>query len=170
MSLDKIQLPHFLYHSIFKNNLVLSQVKDTVNFSEEKSRLNFLGSNEKKIIFIGKDNQNKFLGDAQMKFLNDLLNACGLTMADIAFLNFSEKNAFTYRDLTEQLNPKKVLIFGVTPKELDLPFTIPFFQVQNFYDQVYLISPALEEIQLNKELKKELWNGCQKIFNIQKPK
>jgi len=170
MSLDKIQLPGFLYPSIFKNNLVVIQSKNTFKPSKKESKINFLGGNEKKIIFIGKDNQNKFLGDNQMKFLNDLLNACYLTMADIAFLNFRENNAFTYQDLTEQLSPKKVLIFGVTTHELDLPFTIPFFQVQNFHDQVYLISPPLEEIQLDKELKKQLWNCFQKIFNIQKQK
>ncbi|HSQ44143.1 MAG TPA: hypothetical protein VLM16_04050 [Ginsengibacter sp.] len=170
MSLDNIQLPAFLYQSIFKNNLVLLQSKNTIKSSKKESKLSFLGGNEKKIIFIGKDNRNKFLGDDQMKFLNDLLNACHLTMADIAFLNYREKYAFTYNDLTEQLSPKKVLIFGVSSRELDLPFEIPFFQVQNFHEQIYLISPALEEIQLNKELKKQLWNCFQKIFNIQKQK
>lgn len=170
MSLDKIQLPAFLYQSIFKKNLVVIKSENTVKPSKKESKINFLGGNEKKIIFIGKDDKNKFLGDNQMKFLNDLLNACHLTMADIAFLNFRENNAFSYNDLTEQLSPKKILIFGVTAKELDLPFAIPFFQVQNFHEHVYLISPSLEEIQLNKELKKQLWNCFQKIFNIQKQK
>lgn len=170
MSLDNIQLAGFLYPSIFKNNLVVIQSKNTVKTLKKESKINFLGGNEKKIIFIGKDNQNKFLGDNQMKFLNDLLSACHLTMADIAFLNFRENNNLTYHDLTEQLSPKKVLIFGVTAKELDLPFAIPFFQVQNFHEQVYLISPPLEEIQHSKELKKQLWNCFQKIFNIQKQK
>jgi hypothetical protein len=170
MSLDKIQLPGFLYQSIFKNNLVIIKSKSTDKSSKKESKINFLGGNEKKIIFIGKDNQNKFLGDDQMKFLNDLLNACSLNMADIAFLNFRENNAFTYHDVTGQLSPKKILIFGVTTKELDLPFAIPFFQVQNFRDQLYMISPSLEEVQLNKELKKQLWNCFQKIFNIQKQK
>jgi hypothetical protein len=170
MSLDKIQLPGFLYQSIFKNNLVVTKSENTDKSLKKESKINFLGGNEKKIIFIGKDDQNKFLGDNQMKFLNDLLNECYLTMADIAFLNFRENNAFTYHDITEQLSPKKNLIFGVTAKELDLPFAIPFFQVQNFHNQVYMISPSLEEIQLNKELKKQLWNCFQKIFNIQKQK
>ena len=170
MSLDKIQLPGFLYQSIFKNNLVVIKSESTDKSLRKESKINFLGGNEKKIIFIGKDNQNKFLGDDQMKFLNDLLNACHLNMADIAFLNFRENNAFTYHDITEQLSPKKILIFGVTTKELDLPFTIPFFQVQNFHDQVYVIGPSLEQIQLDKELKKQLWNCFQKIFNIQKQK
>jgi hypothetical protein len=170
MSLDKIQLPGFLYQSIFKNNLVVIKPEHTTKSLNKESKINFLGGNEKKIIFIGKDNQNKFLGNNQMKFLNDLLNACDLTMADIAFLNFRETNAFSYDEVTEQLHPKKILIFGVSTNELGLPFAIPFFQVQTFHEQVYMIGPALEEIQLNKELKKQLWNCFQKIFNIQKTK
>jgi hypothetical protein len=169
MSLDKIQLPRFLYQSIFKNNLVILKSESAAISLNKKSKINFLGGNDKKIVFVGKDDKNTFLADDQMKFLNDLLNACDLTMADIAFLNF-RKNTFTYLDITEQLSPKKILIFGVTPQELDLPFEIPFFQVQNFHDQLYMISPSLEEIKLNKELKKRLWNCFQKIFNIQKQK
>jgi len=169
MSLDKIQLPGFLYQPIFKNNLVITQSTAGADSLKKGSKeINFLGGNEKKIVFIGKDDQNKFLGDNQMKFLNDLLNACNFTMADIAFLNFRESDTFRYSDLTDQFHPKKVLIFGVSAKELDLPFEIPFFQVQNFNDQVYMFSPPLGEIQINKELKKQLWNCLQKIFNIQK--
>jgi hypothetical protein len=170
MSLDKIQLPCFLYQSIFRNNLVVIKSENGNNSLKKKSKLNFLGGNEKKIVFIGKDNQNKFLGDGEMKFLNDLLSACNLTMGDIAFLNFCENNAFAYQAITEQLHPKQVLIFGVTPQELDLPFAIPFFQVQNFNEQLYVIAPSFKDIQLNKELKKQLWNCFQKIFNIQKKK
>ena len=170
MSLDKIQLPVFLYQSIFKNNLVIIKSENTDKSLKKESKISFLGGNKKKIIFIGKDNHNKFLGDNQMKFLNDLLDACYLTMADISFLNFRDNNTFTYLDITEQLCPKKILIFGVTQKELDLPFEIPFFQVQNFNAQVYVICPSLEEIRLNKDLKKQLWNCFQKIFNIQKQK
>lgn len=168
MSLDKIQLPVFLYDQLFKKNLVLTKSDIAPNSSKKESKkLNFLGGNEKKIVFIGNDDQNKFLGNNQMKFLNDLLNACSLTMADIAFLNFREATAFTYLDVNDQLHPEKILIFGVSAKELDLPFEIPFFQVQNFHDHLYMFSPPLAEIQLEKELKKRLWACFQKIFNIQ---
>jgi len=171
MSLDKLQLPGFLYGSLFKKNLVI--IKSCVqpdSLKKESKRINFLGGNKKKIVFIGNDGQNKFLGDDQMKFLNDLLNACNLTMADIAFVNFRESSGFSYPDISDQFHPDKILMFGVSAKELDLPFEIPFFQLQNFQDQQYIISPSLAEIQSNKELKKQLWACLQKIFNIQKQK
>ena len=170
MSLNNIQLPGFLYQKMFKNNLVdLKQDKERKGLKKE-SEFNFLGGNEKKIIFLSRDSQNKYLADPQMKFLNDLLAACQLTTADIAFVNFFQNNTITYRELISQLNPKKILLFGVTALELDLPFAIPFFQIQNFQEQVYMISPSLEELQMNKELKKQLWMCFQKLFNVQKQK
>ena len=169
MSLDKLQLPGFLYGPLFKKNLVI--IKSGVqpdSLKKESKKINFLGGNKKKIVFIGNDNQNKFLGDDQMKFLSDLLNACNLTMADIAFLNFSEGSGFSYHDVNGQLHPEKILMFGVSAKELDLPFEIPYFQMQNFQSLLYTISPTLAEIQLDNNLKKRLWACLQKIFNIQK--
>lgn len=170
MSLNNIQLPGFLYQSMFRNNLVDLKSNSTVKIVKKKISIDFLGGNEKKIIFLANDIQSKFLADVQMKFLYDLLTACRLTMADIAFVNFFQNKTISYRELMLQFNPEKILLFGVSANELDLPFAIPFFQIQNFQEQVYLISPSFEELQLNKELKKELWGSLQKIFNIQKQK
>ncbi len=170
MSLDNIQIPGFLYQSMFRNNLVDLKPDSTDKVVKKETRIDFLGGNEKKIIFLANDSQSKFLADVQMKFLYDLLTACRLTMADIAFVNFFQNKTITYRELILQFDPKKILLFGVSANELDLPFAIPFFQIQNFQEQIYLISPPLGELQTNKELKKQLWECLQKIFNIQKQK
>ena len=170
MSLDNIQLPAFLYRSLFGNNIVDLKADIANNILKEEPEINFLGGNEKNIIFLFNDNQNKFLSDIQMKFLYDLLTACQLTMGDIALINIFHNASITYRELMVQLHAKNILIFGVSANVLDLPFTIPFFQIQNFQDQVYMISPSIEELQMKTELKKQLWACLQKIFNIRKQK
>lgn len=170
MSIDNIPIPGFLFRSIFGNTLVDSKTGITDHFLKEEPGVNFLGGNEKKIIFLFSDDQNKFLPDIQVKFLFDLLTACQLTMGDIALVNFFHNNTLTYRELTVQLEPKEILIFGISASDLDLPFTIPFFQMQNFQEQVYMMSPSIEELQMNIELKKQLWACLQKIFNIRKQK
>jgi hypothetical protein len=170
MSLDNIQLPGFLYQSLFKNNLVEIQPEKENQPLKNKKKIDFLGSNEKKIIFLANDSQSKFLNDTQMKFLQDLLIACRLTMADIAFVNFSQNNSITYRELKDELNSEKFLIFGVAANELDLPFQIPFFQIQSFNNQQYMLAPSLKELQTNVESKKQLWICLQKIFSIRKQK
>jgi hypothetical protein len=170
MSIDHIPLPAFLFQNIFGKNLVDLKAGEHSNSLNEELKINFLGGNEKKIVFLFNDNQNKFLADVQMKFLYDLLTACALTMADIALVNYFHNKTMTYRELQAQLQPKKILVFGISANDLDLPFNIPFFQMQNFGEEVYVISPSIEEVQVNLELKKQLWACLQKIFNIRKQK
>ncbi|HEY5390715.1 MAG TPA: hypothetical protein VIJ57_01275, partial [Hanamia sp.] len=59
---------------------------------------------------------------------------------------------------------KKLLLFGVSSTQLELPFSIPFFQVQSFNDQLYMTAPPLKNFLNNKDLKKELWTSLQKLF------
>ena len=167
MSIDKALLPAFLYPSIFKNHLVNLRDDAAIKTTREKPTIEFLGNNEKKIIFLVNDSKNKFWPDAQMKFLSDLLAACYLNTADIAIINIYHHDKITYSDLTDQFPAEKILIFGVSASNLDLPFTIPFFQLQNFQQRIYMTSPSIEEIQANKDLKRQLWISLKKIFNIQ---
>ena len=167
MSLNDLQLPRFLYVSLFKNNLVDLRPEIFMETPAENTHIDFLGGNEKKIAFIASDAENKFLGDDQMKFVNDLLSACNLSMADIAFINLYNKNIH-YTDLVSKFSSQKILIFGITAQELDLPFTIPFFQVQAFHGQTFLICPSLDTIRQEKDLKKQLWLSLKQIFNLQK--
>lgn len=168
MSLNNIQLPASLHASMFKNSLIDLKFKPDSQILQEENKLEFLGGNEKKIIFLTNDDQNKFISDSAIIFLNALLNACSLTLADIALINFNQYKMVRYSELTDRLNARKVLIFGISADKLSLPFTIPFFQVQKFQEAVFLFCPSLEEVQRDKELKKQLWNCLQKIFNIKK--
>ncbi|MEO8412837.1 MAG: hypothetical protein ABI472_04230 [Ginsengibacter sp.] len=168
MGWNDIKLNGFLYHSLFGNKLVDLKSQRAGEVVNGASQIEFLGGNEKKITFLANDSQNKFLSDLQLNFLHDLLSACELTMADIAFVNFLQENTITYRELITQLHSKKILVFGVTGSEIDLPFAIPFFQIQHFQEQQYMMAPALEDIQKKTELKKQLWKSLQKIFDIHK--
>jgi hypothetical protein len=170
MNIDNIALPPFLCQKFFGNNLVDLEAGFTKNAATKEVEISFLGGNEKKIIFLFSDSHNKFLADAQAKLLYNLVTACELTMADVAFVNFFHNNTITHRDLASRLQAKRILIFGIPASSLDLPFTIPFFQMQTFGDQVYMISPSVEELQTNKDLRNQLWVCLQKIFNIRKPK
>lgn len=170
MTLNTIQLPGFLYTALYKKSLVdLRGDKISEDLTSE-IKIDFLGGNGKRIVFVANDTKNKFLADEQMIFLNDLLIACHLTMADIAFVNLYQNSSMTYQDLISKLDAQKILVFGITTQNLDLPFAIPFFQVQAYHEQVFMVGPSLEEIQGNVQSKKQLWNCLQKIFNIQKRK
>lgn len=171
MSIDNIQLPAFLQKEFFKNKLVSKISKPAHNLSNEDNVLvDFLGGNLKNIAFIVNSAENKFLNDDQLTFILNLVKACNISLDDIAVVNFAHQNAITYLMLKNQLSCNKVLSFGVTPADLDLPFAIPFFQMQNFRETDYIFCPSLNELQEDTNAKKKLWASLQKIFNINKQK
>lgn len=184
MSIDTIQLPGHLCQIMYTNSLIEASktiekkahklqpeiIKNDIISSvpvkeiQAKTIINSLGENKGNILFLVNNDQNKFLADDEMKLLSDLLTACKITMADIALVNYHQHPELNYQELSHQFQPKKVLIFGITTSELQLPFTIPFFQIQKFQEKIYMVSPSLSDFLNNKELKMSLWNSLKKIF------
>lgn len=164
MSIDNIQLSGYLCQNLFANSLY-GETSSTISKKVlKKTKMVSLGENRGNILFLINNKQHKFLADNEMKFLSDLLSACKISIADISIVNFDQNTGINYQDLIEQFQSKKIFIFGVSATELGLPFTIPFFQIQKFHEQTYLINPPLEDFLNNIDLKKELWNCLKKIF------
>lgn len=187
MSLDNIQLSGNLCQIMYAKSLIGTRksgeiiadkprpgtkkaeaVPQSEKIESPATTISSLGENNGHILFLVNDAENKFLADDEMKLLSDLLAACKISMADIALVNYHQHPGVNYQLLTKQFQPKKVLVFGVTASELDLPFAIPFFQLQNFQEQLYMISPSLTGFLNNIDLKKELWTSLKKIFLLQK--
>lgn len=163
MSLDNIQLSSQTCAILFNGDLIEEPAFNSKVNSEEKIEIQSLGENKSHILFIINNSSHKFLPDEEMELLTKLVSACKLTMADIALVNFSS-NQYSYRHFNDQFKPKKILVFGVRNRELDLPFDIPYFQVQSFQQQLFLTAPPLKEFLNNTNLKKELWKTLQKLF------
>ncbi|MEO9022661.1 MAG: hypothetical protein ABI237_17315 [Ginsengibacter sp.] len=161
MSLDNIQLSKYAIQSLYSKSLVESTQTQPVK--EISSKPDSLGENRKNILFLVNNSENKFLADDEMDLLFNLITACKLSMADIALVNY-HTNRSNYKVLTSHFNPKKIFVFGVTTSELDLPFTIPFFQIQPYNQQLYVAGPPLKDFLNNVGLKKELWACLKKIF------
>ena len=163
MSLDNIQLSDQLCSILFSHNLIEDSASNTITDSKKKFEINSLGENQKKILLLVNDPSYKFLPDDEMELLTNLVTACKLSIADIALVNFN-LNKYNYHQFNDQFEPKKILVFGVTTAELELPFDIPYFQIQPFQEQFYLTAPFLKDFLNNTALKKELWKSLQKLF------
>ena len=174
MSIDNIKLTAYVCQSMYPKSLICTS--ETVENKPgiisspakkkliNKSTIDSLGENEGNILFLVNNEENKFVADDEMKLLSDLLTACKISMADIALVNYRQHPQMNYQVLEDQFHPKKILAFGVTPADLELPFAIPFFQVQKFQEQLYMISPSFADFINNTGLKKLLWNSLKKIF------
>ena len=163
MSLDNIQLTKESCKNLFSSNLV--EISGTLDQKEVKTEysISSLGENNQQVLFVINDPGHKFLPDEEMVLLSNLVSACKLTMADIALVNF-HFNPFDYDVFINHFHSRKVLLFGVTTQELNLPFNIPFFQIQQFREQLYLTAPSLKELLKNTDLKKKLWSSLQILF------
>lgn len=163
MSLDNIQLSDQSCSILFSHNLIEDSASNVATEFQNKIEINSLGENQKNVLFLVNNPDSKFLPDDEMELLTNLISACKLSMADIALVNFNS-NKYNYAQFNEGFKPKKILIFGITASELELPFDIPHFQVQPFQQQSYLLAPLLKAFLDNKTLKKELWLCLQKLF------
>lgn len=166
MSLDNIQLPAFLIQELYKNSLVEFESPKPVQKIEVKSSINILGNNRSKVIIVVENNEAAFLPDNQLNFLLGILSACKLTMEDVAIINIYINKAITYKAILLELKAEKIILFGVTPAQLNLPVEFPSYQIQQYNNQTYVTAAMLADIESDKTEKTKLWNCLKQIFAI----
>ncbi len=163
MSLNNIQLSDVTCQMLFEKSLVAKEGAIENPGVSKELIISSLGENQKNIFFLVNEVDHPYLPDIQMEMLSNLIIACKLSMSDIALVNY-HYNQYQYPQFNEYFKPKIILLFGVSTAAIDLPFTIPFFQIQNFQQQSFLTAPPLADFLENKNLKKDLWISLQKIF------
>lgn len=166
MTIDNIHLSDFLCQNLFKNNLIGEEEVLKIPEKAEKTKIQHLGLNQKRILFLVNNPDNKYLEDAEMEMLTNLLTACKLSVADIALVNYAHCAPVTYDELITEFNCGKLLVFGISTGDLKLPFNVPDFQIQKFQQQIYLFNPTMNAILNDVHLKKNLWNSLKKLFSI----
>ena len=166
MSLDTIQVPPLVMYDLYKNSLValVNEQKKTKILSA--SPFNILGNNGKHILILIDHEATAFLPEQELNFLLGILSACKLTMEDVAILNIKKNDNCTYKQFTAALGSTILILFGVSPYQIQLPLEFPSYQVQAYNNQTYLIAPPLSNIEADKTEKTKLWNTLKKIFTI----
>jgi hypothetical protein len=129
----------------------------------------FLGNNRRKTTLLVHSPGTPFLPDNQLTFLTKILEACRMTLADVAIVNHAAAPV-TIAAIKQQLQPKIVLLFGLDPTAIRLPINFPHFKQLSYDDCVYLSSPALDQLVPNTEesklLKSKLWVSLKTIFDV----
>lgn len=170
MSLNDIQLSGSVITDLFKNSLVLPGKidKDEKN-SPGTTQYKYLGNNLKKIILVVYSPGAVFLPEQQLLLLSKMLEACKLNIGDVAIINHFA-NPVNITDLTRQLSPKTILLFGLEPTAINLPFTIPAFKIQDYNSCRYLYTPSLDVLSQDTEegklLKSKLWLCLRNLFEV----
>jgi hypothetical protein len=128
-----------------------------------------LGNNRRHITILVNAPGCPILPDNQLNFLTKILEACRMTLADVAIVNnaATETNIATVK---EQLHPKTTLLFGLEPSALRLPINFPPFKPIDYDGCTYLSAPGLDQLVPNTEesklLKSKLWVCLKTIFDV----
>ena len=165
MSLENVKLPGFIIQYMFQKSLVKILDNKSKGVNTKNIEISYFGGNKQHILLLVNDPDNAFIDDAQLTFLSGILNACKLTLEDIALVNIAD-NSTNYKKLNEDLSPKIIIMFGVIPEEIQLPFVIPQFQKQSYNNQFYIAASSLTDLEDNKDLKRRLWAVLQQLFSV----
>jgi hypothetical protein len=175
MSLNDIQLPGFLIEEWYSDKLIVLPAATTPAGPSTPSPLKSLGNNRRNITILVHAPGSPFLPDNQLTFLTKILEACRLTLADVAIVNAAAETniaatPITIADIRRQLAPKSILLFGLEPSVLRLPINFPPFKPLDYDGCTYLSAPGLDQLVTNTEesklLKSKLWVCLQTIFDV----
>jgi hypothetical protein len=129
----------------------------------------FLGNNDKKVTILIKEVDVAFINEQHLQFLSNILNACKLNLGDIALVNHLN-HPLVYADLKQKLQPKFIIAFDLQTKEIQLPFTIPNYQVQHHDNCKFLFASSLKTMegdsQAAKLEKSKLWMSLKNMFQL----
>ena len=171
MSLNEIQLPGLVIAGLYKNSLITpgQQAPQEKVLQTSPGAYTFLGDNLKKIVLVVSSPDSVFLPEEHLLLLTKMLGACKLNIGDVAIINHFSTPA-TILGINQQLDPKVIILFGLEPTMIKLPFTLPAFKIQEYDGCNYLYTPALSELSVDTEegklLKSKLWVCLRKLFEV----
>jgi hypothetical protein len=145
-------------------------VKPTIQpAAADTAAYKFLGKNQQQVTIIVQFDGEAFLPEQHLQLLTKMLGACKLNLGDVAIVNDASRKV-EINQLKEQLYPKQVLLFGISPEATGLPLSFPMFKPQEYAGTTYLYTPSLEELNQETEegklLKRRLWDNLKKIFGV----
>ena len=169
------QLPGFVLADLFRSNLVIldsesnTKPKKETALPQKPDRKWFLGDNQQKITILVQEKEAVYLQDESLQFLSNILQACKLNLGDVAIVNYVH-DPVDYSYLKENLHPEHIILFGVSAKQIKLPFLVPHYQVQKHDSCSFLLAPELDKMLGNSQEakleKSKLWLCLKKMFGI----
>lgn len=179
------QLPDFVLAGLYKNSLVITgdiepthtktalqvtensapAAPETTQAAEKKW---YLGDNKKGIVIVAADDNAVFINDEWLDTLGKMLGGLQINFGDTAIVNMRTKPV-SFTMLKQQLNARHVIMFGLDPLQLGLPFTMPYYQLQNYAGCTLLSAPVSTLVAANattdevKAEKRKLWDSLKRM-------
>ena len=142
---------------------------DPIKIDEWKGPIKSLGEHLKKITVIVHDPNSVHLNEMDFILLTSILNACRLTIADVALINLGKQPVGLHQILQEY--PSTLLLsFAVDATQLKVKLPNTLYKLTQLGETHILFSNALSTMQGTgieaKQEKAKLWTVLKKIFEL----
>jgi hypothetical protein len=172
----KTILPASVLVSLYKDTLVLPDEEKKIAPPDElpkvkksKGPLKHLGDHNKKILVIVNDPNSVYLNEADFILLTSILNACKLTIADVALVNIGNQETSLHQIL-ETLPSSIIMCFAIDSAELKIKLPNTLYKINELGESVLFFSKALSTMQGTgieaKQEKGTLWILLKKLFAL----
>lgn len=170
--LNKITLGPELLHAFYAAHLTLlptqggqqKKESDDARYPETEAT-----KNKKNITLLYSNPSGKGSGKEQLDFIQKILQACKLTLDDVALLPIPDEG-ITIEQLKAAYQPAILVMFGIDPTSIGLPIRFPEFKLQSYDGTTYLSAPdialLMEDTENGKLLKSRLWACLRSLFNL----
>lgn len=173
VNFEKLILPSVSIAGLYSKSLIEKQgekiAKNTPDENNVDVGYSFLGPNTARVCLLVNLPGDRIVPEKQLTFLTRLLGACKLSMEDVVVLNYYLQ-PIGVKKLKQQLNPDRIILFGLSPSEIELPVNFPMFMPQTYDATTYLYAPSLTQLnQENEEgklLKSKLWVCLRQVFQF----
>ena len=131
--------------------------------------LKYLGDHLKQIMIIVRDENAVHLNETDLGLLSSILNACKLTLADVALVNLAKQH-FSLQDLLATLPSVLVISFEVTSAQLKIKLPTTLYKQIVLGETHLLFSNSLASMQgpeqHAKMEKSKLWTALKQLFQL----
>ena len=124
-----------------------------------------LGANAQGVVLLVRLPNEQFQKLPRNVFLNNLLKAIGLVMADVVLVNVEGPYPVALQNLRKEIAATHILAFGKNLLDVSVRNTQIYEPVQfPTVGLAYLAGAEIEMIEYDTSLKKRLWTGLQRMF------
>jgi len=176
MSLNDIDLGPKILADLYKNSLIAEP--PALKPAREKSvnqsitdlapPIRFFGKNSKNYCFLVSYPNEPFIPDDKMEVLIKIMQACKITLEEIALVNVAGDPP-TIESLRTALQPQKMVLLGVSPTDIRLPMQFPLYKPQPYAGCTFLYSDSLDGMdssESGRRIKTSLWNSLKEMFGL----
>lgn len=126
----------------------------------------YLGENRQHITLMVYNPALAFLADDELDQLIKILQACNLSVQDVAIVNLAQHSHLEPRQIFVQTLATRAILFIPQPDILGLESQVPLYHVVRVGEVECIFSEPLEKLIVDKTLKKKLWIALQSLFNL----